>query len=291
METLEATSASDLLDATATIQVDPPKAEPSSGAIALRNIPRSPLRLAQRLTRLSAVMAAGAVRALTEEQDADPFVQLRRQARLNRDMAGKLLQIFNPRIRVHGEIRSEGLLVSNHLSYVDILALGSLQPTVFLSKADVARWPLFGWFAKRTGTLFLKREQRGDVAEAGAQFKTVINAGLPLVAFLEGTSTDGRGILPFRSSLLEPAVQQGWPVTPVWIGYQLENGSVENEVCYWRDMTLLPHLLNLMTKRVLWIDVAFGDPVKSRGTDRKELAARLHREVCGLKSACQQARR
>lgn len=284
METLEAASASDLLSATTANSPATNGPTPSSSSLALRNIPRNPVRLARRLAGFSAIMASGAARALTEEQDADPFVQLRRQARLNRDMAGKLLQIFNPRLRVHGEIQSEGLLVSNHLSYVDILALGSLQPTVFLSKADVAKWPLFGWFAKRTGTLFLKREQRGEVTGVSAQFKSVINAGLPLVAFLEGTSTDGRRVLPFRSSLLEPAVQQGWSVTPVWIGYRLENGSVEDEVCYWRDMTLLPHLLNLMTKQSLVIDVAFGQPVSPRGMTRKELATRLHAEVCRLKS-------
>jgi len=196
--------------------------------------------------------------------------------------AGIGLRVLRGRAEIRGPLPAGGILASNHLSYVDILVLGSLQPVVFVAKADVERWPVLGWLAKCAGTLFIRREQRSHVADVARQIAPVIEEGLPLLMFLEGTSTGGTHILPFRPSLLEPVVANHWPATPVWIGYSLADGSVEDEIAYWRDMTLFPHLLNLLTKKSFTAHVAFGEPVRAPGDDRKELARRLQRQVCAL---------
>ncbi len=190
--------------------------------------------------------------------------------------------IFRTRIEIRGTPPPPGIVVSNHLGYTDIFVLGSIQPTVFVSKADVRRWPVFGWLAAAAGTFFIRREQRSHVAEIGAQFAPLMAEQLPLIMFLEGTSTNGSHLLPFRPSLLEPVVAHGWTCTPIWIGYSLEDGSVEDEVAYWGDATLVPHLFNLLSKRQLVAHVAFGEPLCTRGMDRKELARRLQEEVCKL---------
>lgn len=190
-------------------------------------------------------------------------------------------QLFGTRVELRGRPPAAGFVACNHLSYLDIFVLGSVQPMVFVAKADVRGWPVFGWLTRMAGTIFLKRAQRADVARASEEFAPAMAEQLVVTMFLEGTSSDGSRVLPFRPSLLEPAAAHGWPVTPVWIGYSLREGSVAREVCYWGDMTLGPHLLNLLTKGEVTAHVAFGEPLPP-GLDRKEMARRLHAQVCEL---------
>lgn len=114
-----------------------------------------------------------------------------------------------------------------------------------------------------------------------ATYRTRLDAGVPLTLFPEGTSTGGDDVLPFRSSLFDPVVKLGCPVTACALRYSLEGGSVADEVAYWRDMTLAPHLLNLLGKSGVTLDMHFG-PTSRRTGDRKTLARELHAEVRAL---------
>ena len=116
------------------------------------------------------------------------------------------------------------------------------------------------------------------------EFKPVLDTGVLLGLFLEGTSTDGHHVLTFRSSLLEPAEAHGWPATAVRVGYKTDDGSVENEVCYWRDMTFFPHFLNLLSKREIRASVTFGATLP-HGLNRKQMARALHSQVDALNNA------
>ena len=167
-----------------------------------------------------------------------------------------------------------------------MLALTAATEMVFLSKAEVRHWPLLGQIAHAGGMLFVNRERRADVADLAPAFEAVIAEGVVLTLFPEGTSTGGDRVLPFHSSLLAPAARRGWAVTPAFIRYEVEDGSVENEVAYWRDMTFLPHFLNLLRKRRIRAVVRFGEPL--RNSDRKVLARELHRAVVDLSQPCQQ---
>ena len=185
------------------------------------------------------------------------------------------------RIRVHGEIPSNGLIVSNHVSYLDILALSTAATTAFVSKKEVADWPLFGALAKMGATIFVDRERRGAVSEVAEEMHEHLDAGVPLVLFPEGTSTDGSHVLPFRSSLFEPVVKLACPLTACGLRYSLAGGSVPDEVAYWGDMSLAPHMGNLLRKTGLTVDIHFG-PSHVRQQDRKSLARDLHAEVRAL---------
>lgn len=185
------------------------------------------------------------------------------------------------RSNVHGEIPSAGLIVANHVSYVDIVALSAVARCAFVSKKEVARWPIFGLYAQCGATIFVDRERRGAVADVAEGMRERLDAGVPLTLFPEGTSTDGSDVLPFRSSLFEPVVELGCPVTACALRYSLAGGSVADEVAYWRDMTLAPHLLNLLGKTGLTLDIHFGPPSRRTG-DRKTLARDLHAEVRAL---------
>ena len=97
------------------------------------------------------------------------------------------------------------------------------------------------------------------------------------------TSSDGSSVLPFKSSLLEPATQSKYPLTFGRVHYTLENGADDPTVAYWGDDVFFPHLLNLLSKRRVCANVRFA-PVLEHSLDRKELAQQLHAAVLGLKN-------
>lgn len=139
----------------------------------------------------------------------------------------RLLRIFDAKVQAHGPIPTRGLLVSNHLSYVDILVLSALTPSIFVAKQDVKNWPVFGWFARLGGTLFADREHRTQVGPLTGEIRTVLDRGALVVLFPEGTSSDGRSVLPFKSALLEPATDCCQPLSASLIEYRLEEGRCE----------------------------------------------------------------
>jgi 1-acyl-sn-glycerol-3-phosphate acyltransferase len=192
-------------------------------------------------------------------------------------------RVLGIRVTTHGAMPRSGLLVCNHLSYLDIIVLSSIRPCIFVAKHDVAGWPLFGWLAKAAGTIFVDRQRPLTTAFAVNRIHAAIATRLPVVLFPEGTSSDGSTVLPFKSSLLESAVQLRCPVAVGAVGYALDHGSVADEVCYWRDMTLLPHLLNLFFKREIRSSCSFSPP-KVRCGNRKQIAHELREEVVSMQS-------
>ena len=197
----------------------------------------------------------------------------------------RFLRIFDATVHTSGSVPTKGLLVCNHLSYVDILVLASLTPMVFVAKREVKSWPIFGWFAQLAGTLFVDRERRTRVGHTTNEIQSALDQGALVVIFPEGTSSGGETVLPFKSSLLEPATRQTNSLFAGHIQYQIEDGDVSEEVCYWKDShTLFPHLINLFSKRKISANVRFKQ-LREGSTDRKELAKQLHSEILRLKEA------
>ena len=196
------------------------------------------------------------------------------------------LRIFGTDLKVVGRVPERGFVVCNHLSYLDILVVSALAPVTFVAKREVKGWPVFGWFAQLAGTLFVHRESRTHVGQVADEIETALNRDAIVVLFPEGTSSDGKTVLPFRSSLLEPVARNGHEVTSALITYELADGDVGEEVCYWKDMTLVPHLLNLMSKESVRARIQFAHS-PARTDDRKELARQLHAEVSAMLAATQ----
>ena len=192
-------------------------------------------------------------------------------------------RVLGIQVTKHGSMPSSGLLVSNHLSYLDIVVLSSIRPSVFVAKRDLASWPLFGWLAHAAGAIFVDRERRFSSNKAVDLVRKAIASGSVVVLFPEGTSSNGSTVLPFKSALLESAVQLLCPVTSASVDYALDDGSVADEICYWRDMTLLPHLLNLLFKREIRATYSFSS-AKIRLGDRKEIAHELRDEIASMRS-------
>lgn len=196
------------------------------------------------------------------------------------------LKIFGYSAKAAGPIPKSGILISNHLSYLDILAISATTPAVFVSKAEVRKWPLFGWFATISGTVFVDRARRTQVGEVNQEIETALAAGCLVVIFPEGTSTNGKEIIPFRTSLLEPAARGNHEISVGWLHYELDkgDGDATNEVCYWGDHNFFPHLLNLLGKKSIHATLRFAKFQRTTD-DRKELAKQLHAAVVKLKNS------
>ena len=195
----------------------------------------------------------------------------------------RVLKIFNLEARIEGPVPARGLLVSNHLGYLDIFVLASIAPAVFVAKHEIKCWPVVGWLTQMGGTLFVDRERRVQVGQVNDEIQAALNRGALVVLFPEGGSSDGRKVLPFKSSLLEPAAQTTHPLSVSAIQYTIEDGDVVREVCYWGDHTFFPHLLNLLGKRAIRAIVRVA-PFQRTGENRKQLAMQLREEILRLKA-------
>ena len=239
---------------------------------------RHPFRVGFRLAGFFAVT----VGALTEHfifvRPREKGFDYQRRARWSQRWGRRYLRVLQVEVKVVGEPPAAGLLVSNHLGYVDIPVLAATSPMVFVSKVEVRNWPVIGWLTRCAGTLYIDRSRKADVASVNEGLEAVGNQRVMVCIFPEGTSTGGDRVLPFRPGLLEPAVARQWRVGTAWIGYSLDDGRAEDDVAYWRDMVFGPHFLNLLSKRKISAIVSFG-PAMESGHDRKELAQRLHAEV------------
>jgi lyso-ornithine lipid O-acyltransferase len=243
---------------------------------------KHPLRVTGRLFWIAGELLAAALRYVTQCVFTPEDSVIRVRASWLQQTTRRLLRVFRFELHIAGAIPSRGMLVCNHLSYLDILVLGSFAPTVFVAKREVRNWPVFGWFAKLGGTVFVHREKRTQAKAAADQIHSVLESGVLVILFPEGTSSNGDTVLPFKSALLEPATQQMNSPYVGCIRYELDDGNAGEEVCYWKDMTLLPHLINLLSKRGVraWVRLA---QVRTDVSDRKELARLLHAEVMRLK--------
>jgi 1-acyl-sn-glycerol-3-phosphate acyltransferase len=194
------------------------------------------------------------------------------------------LKVFDIRMSVAGPVPAAGLLISNHVSYLDILVISSITPALFVAKREIKFWPVLGWLAQMAGTVFIDRQRRTQVAEVNSQIQASLNTGALVVLFPEGTSSDGRTILPFKSALFEPAASGTHSVTLSYVQYALDDGDAASEICYWGDHTFFPHLVNLLGHRGFRVAVRFT-PFNPSTTDRKELARFSHAEILKLKEA------
>ena len=135
-----------------------------------------------------------------------------RRAQWNHGSAKLVLAALGVRLRITGTPPARGLLVSNHLSYLEVLVYGAALPCFLVSKAEIADWPFFGPLARAGGTLFIDRGSRESAISVSEEIAARLTGNVPVLFFPEGTSTDGT-LLRFNSRLFIPAVEAGVPIT------------------------------------------------------------------------------
>lgn len=162
------------------------------------------------------------------------------------DVCKRLCRALAVEVKIHGEMPTEhALWVSNHVSWVDIPVIGSVAPVFFLSKAEVASWPVIGRLAKAGGALFIKRGS-GDSAAVAVQIAGFLRQKLPVLFFPEGTTTDGREIRRLHSKLLSAALETGTPVQPLILCYQGPDGRLDSVMPYIGEMSFGTHLQDVL---------------------------------------------
>src|SRR5262249_46056827 len=135
-------------------------------------------------------------------------------------------RLIGMRIRVRGNPPAAPFfLVSNHLSYVDILAIASQAPCSFIAKAEISSWPIMGRLCLAVGTLVVERESKGDIPRVIARIESTLANGVGVVLFPEATSSKGAEVLPFRPSLLQAAARAKMPVSYASLSYRTAAGE------------------------------------------------------------------
>jgi len=185
-------------------------------------------------------------------------------------MGIKLIKIGKP-------MQHAGAVVANHSSWLDIFTLNATQKVYFVSKSEVANWPAIGLVAKYVGTVFIRRV-RSDAVKQKSVFLERITAGDKLLFFPEGTSTDGRRVLPFKSSLFAAFFEEGLPevtwIQPVTVNYVAPDGKRRNWYGWWDEMGFFEAVGAVASKwRQGYVELVFHDPLDvAKFEDRKTIA-------------------
>jgi lyso-ornithine lipid O-acyltransferase len=206
----------------------------------------------------------------------------RERARWLQDAASTVLKRIGMEVVADGDPPPHGLVVSNHLSYLDVLAYASLSPCVFVAKQEVRAWPVFGRFATMAGTVYVNRRRAAANDDAVAWMDEALTAGVPIVLFPEGTSSDGAQVLRFRSRFFDPAIRAHAMVTAAAIGYA-SSTATEAALAYHGEDIFGTHLVRTLGQRHLQARVVFAAE-GNRYADRKEAARATQAEVERLRS-------
>jgi 1-acyl-sn-glycerol-3-phosphate acyltransferase len=185
------------------------------------------------------------------------------------------------------------LIVSNHVSWLDISVISSVTPVVFVAKQEVAGWPLFGLLAKLQRSVFVDRTQRQKTPDVNAEIARRLAGGDPVLLFGEGTSSDGNRVLPFRTALVGAArdalaaaghTRRVW-IQPLSVAYTGLHGFPLGRqhrpvVAWYGDFALGPHLLGVLRRGAIDVVLCWGEPIAFDETsDRKAIARRLEAAV------------
>jgi 1-acyl-sn-glycerol-3-phosphate acyltransferase len=187
------------------------------------------------------------------------------------------------------------LIVANHVSWLDIVALGAMEPMTFLAKKEVGFSVWTRWIVELQGVVYVDRERKRCIPAVNAEMSRRMAAGDPVVLFAEATTSDGSRLLRFRSSHFEAALPAGACVQPVYLDYRAVAGMNATRqdrarVAWYGDTAFLPSLWSVLRSGGVSCDVWYGEPIAWRpGMDRKALARQAEAATRGLKEGARRA--
>ncbi len=200
--------------------------------------------------------------------------------------ASRMLGRLGVQLQVQGTPPVAGplLLVANHISWLDIVALHAAHHCRFVSKSDVGRWPLIGTLATGAGTLFIERRSRRDAMRVVHQMAQALRDGDILAIFPEGTTGDGGALLPFHANLIQSALSAQAPIQPVALRFVDAAGCRSRFVSYMGDESLAGSIWRTLAAGGTRAVVRFGTPQWADGRDRRAWAVDLRAEIERLRA-------
>ena len=212
-----------------------------------------------------------------------PFVSPPARLAFARHWARRMMRALGVQLRAEGAAPAPGaLLVSNHVSWLDILAIASHTPSIFVAKKEVRDWPAIGWLAARAGTLFLQRSSGRSLLRVKNRIAAQLLAGRRVAFFPEGTTSSGSGVMPFRTGLLQAAVDGARPVQPVAIAYYGDDGKPSTDAAFIDGMTLWQSIGAICRSGHITVRLAFATPLALAGRTRKELAREAREMIAAI---------
>lgn len=210
-----------------------------------------------------------------------PWFGLSVRRRILQSWSAELLHIFNVHIEIDDPLHTlrHGLIVTNHISWLDVFVLNAVVPMRFVAKSEVRRWPVIGWLCARAQTLFIERGKARSAARINVHLVELLQRGECLAIFPEGTTTDGTQVAHFHPSLLQPAIDANAQVHPIAIRYQDDRGAHSTAAAYIDDLSFGASMWNILSTPVLHVRLIATPPLETCGVDRRSLTRMSHERI------------
>lgn len=240
------------------------------------------LRAVFRLSRVALHLASGLFMVTLVYPCVTPGQRLALKQRWSRQLLDALGVALKVGVgdTVSQTARPAGMLVANHISFLDIFVINAWAPAAFVAKDEVKQWPLVGWLSRRTDTIFLQRGSRQAAHAAHLHLVEALHTGMLIAVFPEGTTSDGHTVQPFHSALLQSAIDAAAPLLPLALRYvDAQTHQPCHAADYVGEMNLLECLWSIASSQNLVAQLAPLPAITSAGADRRHLAAHAHRVV------------
>lgn len=232
---------------------------------ALRLLYRAPLLLA---LFIAGFLLAGAVFPVLKKHPS-PTVGRRLCNRLKKNWIKSFAGIVNLKIEVQGQpAQQPALLIGNHISWLDILAVGQAAPGHFVAKSDILSWPVVGYLSAQAEAIFIRRGDKHHIRAVTEQMAWLLRQNCNLFVFPEGTTTRGDRLLPFHASLMQPALLTRAPVQPFSLQYK---GESKHHAPFVDDHAFLAHLLKILALPRVDVRLTFHPPIETHGQTRNTI--------------------
>lgn len=202
-----------------------------------------------------------------------------RQVRIQ-SWSAKLVALFKVRIVMHDAASvSHALIVANHISWLDIFVINTLQPCRFVAKSDIRGWPLVGWLCAKTGTIFISRGKAKDVRKIYKELVESIQRGERVAFFPEGTTAPQGTILPFHANLFEAALDAGVPIQPYALRYVTTTGQLHAAVDFTGDISIVESMLMILRADKITAELQQLPLIETEGVHRRDLATQTRMAI------------
>lgn len=209
----------------------------------------------------------------------NPHLALGIRAKHTHVWAQKAARILGMQLHVQGKATvSTSLWVTNHLGYLDIVSLAAISPVLFVCKSEVAQWPILGILARLSGSLFLDRGNSRAARRMSESIEMALAQGHTVVVFPEGTSSNGKSVLPFKAALFDSASRGGFAVQPLALRYRI-HGQKSSDILAWHgEADFVPHFWHLLSIPGFVSQIKFS-PITFQSADRRVLSQQAFQSI------------